>query len=270
MAHEIAIDAERCIGCGMCVRDCFVSCIELVDKLPRYVEGGAERCLACQHCMTVCPKTALSLDGMDPDACGAVVYGDPATMLDVMKSRRSVRQYRKGDVPPEKIDAIVEMLAYPPTGGNADNLHFTIIGTREKMDELREATYAAVGTLSDDSPLASLKGMLQAMRAQGTDMVYRDAPALVVAAVDKGRTAPGCEMVDPTIALSYLELYAWSLGLGTLWDDLAVALANTLSDVRSLLRIPEGYDLGFILTLGVPAVKYARTPQKKVPSVTVV
>ena len=78
---------------------------------------------------------------------------------------------------------------------------------------------------------------------------------MVVVSVNKSKVAPGCETVDPIIALSYLELYAWSLGLGTLWDDLAVFTAA---------QYPS---LSFILLLGIPAVKYKRAVQKDTANV---
>ena len=90
---------------------------------------------------------------------------------------------------------------------------------------------------------------------------------MVVVSVNKSKVAPGCETVDPIIALSYLELYAWSLGLGTLWDDLAVFTAAQYPEVMSRLNIPEGYSLSFILLLGIPAVKYKRAVQKDTANV---
>ena len=89
-------------------------------------------------------------------------------------------------------------------------------------------------------------------------------------AVNPKTVVAGCEMADPIIALSYLELYAHSLGLGSLWDDLAATVAAQIPAVSSLFGIPEGCNVGFVLLLGKPAVRYPRTVQKKSCNVTVI
>ena len=44
MQKSILIDKNKCIHCGMCIKDCLVNCIEFDSaKLPKYVDGG-EKC----------------------------------------------------------------------------------------------------------------------------------------------------------------------------------------------------------------------------------
>ena len=60
MKRMIAVDEEKCIHCGMCLRDCVASCLEFDDqKIPRYIKDGEKMCLACQHCLAVCPTGAF-------------------------------------------------------------------------------------------------------------------------------------------------------------------------------------------------------------------
>ena len=271
MAHTITVDKEKCINCGLCIKDCFIGCLGFDGgKTPGYLPGMDQNCAGCQHCMTVCPKGALSLDGMDPDELQNPVFADPDDLLGMIKSRRSVRSYKQKDVPTEKMEKIKEMLSYPPTGGNLDNLHFTIVGSKEKMDEIRKVTYDAISKLTPDSSMYHMKGFVEASVAAGRDIVYASAPAMIVGAVHKQMFAPGCDTVDPIIALSYFELYAASLGLGTLWDDFAVTVATAIPEVYAKLEIPEDYKLSFILTFGEPAVKYPRVPEKNTHSIKVI
>ena len=271
MERTITVNKEKCIHCGLCIKDCFIVCLGFnEDKIPVYLPGMEQNCAGCQHCMTVCPKGALSFGGIDPDSLLKTVFADPDDVLGMIKSRRSVRSYKQKDVPAETIEKIKEMLSYPPTGGNLDNLHFTIVGSAEKMDEIRKATYDAFAVLSSDSPLYQLKGFVDASVAAGRDIVYAGAPAMIACAVHKSMFAPGCDTVDPIIALSYFELYAASLGLGTLWDDFAVTTVNAIPEVYEKLEIPEDYKLAFILPFGEPAVKYPRVPEKNTHSIKVI
>lgn len=271
MERKITVDQNKCIHCGLCVKDCFIGCLGFdANKMPAYLPGMARNCAGCQHCMTVCPKGALSFGGLNPDDLPKPVLANADDLLGMMKSRRSVRSYKQTDVPAEKIEKIIEMLSYPPTGGNLDNLHFTIVGSKDTMDEIRKATYDAISVLTPDSPLYQMKGFVDASVAAGRDIVYAGAPAMIVGAVHRQMFAPGCDTVDPIIALSYFELYAASLGLGTLWDDFAVTVATAIPEVYAKLEIPDDYKLSFILTFGEPAVKYPRVPQKDAHSIKVI
>ena len=101
--------------------------------------------------------------------------------------------------------------------------------------------------------------MCKEARKNGQEMIYRNAPAMVAVAIDTEKATLGCEYADPFIALSYLDLYAPSLGLGTLWCDIAGMMAEQIPEVYAMLEIPENYTLRFIMLLGIPAVKYQRT-----------
>ena len=48
----------RCLGCGICVRECPAGAIDFED--PRITH--AEKCISCMRCIKVCPKKARSLD----------------------------------------------------------------------------------------------------------------------------------------------------------------------------------------------------------------
>ncbi len=270
MEKSIHINAEKCTRCGLCAADCVVGClVQDADGIPFWPADGKERCVGCQHCMAVCPSGAFSFGGADPAALPRPFFVNDRDMLAMIRSRRSVRRYLPQNVSPAILDKIRDMLSYPPSGGNRDNLHFTIIGSMEKMDAIRKATCEAVARLQPDSPIYSIKAMLEKYAAAGGDIIYRGAPAMIVCAIDLSRTIGGCETADPIIALSYFELFAQSLGLGTVWDDMAVMIAQHCPDVHALLEIPEGYSIGYILPFGLPAVRYARMPLKEKYSVKI-
>ena len=260
MTKSIAVDPAKCIHCGLCLSDCMMGCLEFGEgKIPRYADGGRDRCVGCQHCMAVCPRGALSFGGIDPADCASSGAYDPDALLSLVRSRRSVRRYRDESLDPATLAKLREMLAYPPTGGNAPSLHITLVSTKEKMREIAETTYRAMETAAGAKPLYRF---CLDRREAGDDIVFRGAPSMAIASVDRAAVVAGCETVDPVISLSYLELYATSLGLGTLWDDLAATLAHDLPAVRAAFGIPEGHDVGFVLLLGKPAVRYPRAVKK--------
>lgn len=217
--------------------------------------------------MAICPKGALSFGGKNPDESDAAGYVDSEELLRLIKSRRSVRFFQSKDVPPEKISALVDMLAFPPKGGNADSLHFSIVGTAEKMRAIEKFTYETIAAIGHGSPVIEF---CRDNYNLGIDFIYRGAPSLVAVSVNKEKAVAGCENADPIIALSYLELYAQSLGLGTLWSDAALSVFNELPSVKALLKIPADYDLNYVMLLGVPAIKYKRTVQREPANVQII
>ncbi|MBQ9407619.1 MAG: nitroreductase family protein [Desulfovibrio sp.] len=265
MRPSITVDKERCVHCGLCLQDCVLGILAFdADEHPHYVPGGESQCVGCQHCMAICPTGALSFGEKNPQNSTPVGYGNSDDLLQLIKSRRSVRHYKEENVPEETLRKLAGMLPYIPTGGNADNLFFSVIATREKMDALRKTTYAKIQAMPNPSGF-----QLAAREAfqQGKDIIYRGAPAMISVAIDRTKTIAGCETADPIIALSYFELYAQSMGLGTLWCDMAVTIAKQVPDVYALLEIPSQYELNYTILFGLPAISYARTIQPEMFSV---
>ncbi len=62
---SLHIDAESCIGCGLCKKACNVKALDLVDALGeekgKRMEVNTEHCLGCGACISSCPTGSLSL-----------------------------------------------------------------------------------------------------------------------------------------------------------------------------------------------------------------
>lgn len=66
---KLAITANKCIGCMLCVRDCPTNCLTVTKvfdspnvKERRYrIKYEMERCIFCAQCVEVCPTDAILL-----------------------------------------------------------------------------------------------------------------------------------------------------------------------------------------------------------------
>ncbi len=253
----ITIDKEKCIRCGLCISDCLSSCIEFdEDNFPQM--KAEERCISCQHCLAICPTGALSFNEKHPENSQAADYND---ILGLIKSRRSVRQYTEEEISEETFSKLKEMLPFIPTGCNSHSLHFSIVEKKSAMDIIRNrVNELLIKTMSYKAlaPIVNKFSKYKDAFINGEDVIFRGAPHMVV--VSSPITAP-CATVDPIIALSYFELYAQHLGLGTCWCGFAQVCLKIFPEICEMLEIPSGYKPVYVMLLGIPAVKYQRTIQ---------
>lgn len=253
----ITIDKEKCIRCGLCISDCLSSCIEFdEDNFPKMT--AEERCISCQHCLAICPTGALSFNEKHPENSQAVDYNN---ILGLIKSRRSVRQYKDEEISEETFSQLKEMLPFIPTGCNSHSLHFSIVEKKSAMDTIRNrVNELLIKTMSYKAlaPIVNKFSKYKDAFINGEDVIFRGAPHMVV--VSSPVTAP-CATVDPIIALSYFELYAQHLGLGTCWCGFAQVCLKIFPEICEMLEIPSGYKPVYVMLLGIPAVKYQRTIQ---------
>ena len=253
----ININKEKCIRCGMCIKDCLSGCIAFgSDNYPQMKDET--RCISCQHCLAICPTGALDFGDKKAENSENVDYND---VLKLIKSRRSVRQYKEEEIPAEIMSKLKEMLPYIPTGCNSHSLHFSIVETKTAMDVIRKrVNELLIKTISYKaiSPIVNKFSKYKDALINGEDVIFRGAPHMIV--VSSPLSAP-CAMVDPIIALSYFELYAQHLGLGTCWCGFAEACLMFFPEICEMLDIPSGYKPVYVMLFGLPGVKYQRTIQ---------
>ena len=120
--------------------------------------------------------------------------------------------------------------------------------------------------VDEQSPMAAAMHLDLVVEAwdKGHDRICRSAPHLIVAHGAKAdRTAPPAA----TIALSYLELAAASMGLGACWAGYFTMAANLWPPLKETLALPEGHvPLGAML-VGRPKYRYQRLPLRNPPEI---
>lgn len=262
---DFKIDKEKCIQCGECERDCPYGIIEFSGGYPVIIVDKEKQCIRCQHCLAVCSTGALSILGKDPDKSISLKGNTPsAEQMEVLiKARRSVRFYKKKPVEPETIAHLLDVVAHCPTGVNNRQLLFTVIEDQGTMGKLRRETMEGIRKAVEDKLLPQglefFEGILGAWD-KGQDVIFRGAPHLLVVSSPKDGPSPEA---DTLIALSYFELMASSMGLGTVWDGLAKwALTAILPGMTQKLGIPENHIIGYMMVFGKPAITYHRTVQR--------
>lgn len=267
-----SIDQKTCRQDGICAAVCPSRIIEFQKGACPVPAAGAEKaCIACGHCVAACPGGSLDHRAMTAEQCPPVQQ-DLALSADhaehFLRSRRSIRAYKREAVPAERIERLIRMARYAPSGRNSQGVEWLVLGRTE--DVHRTAGLVAGWmrwTIDHDPRTAALMHLEKSLKAWdgGVDIIFRDAPAVVIAHMEKDnpRARTTC-----TIALAYLELAAAGLGLGACWAGYFMRAAAAYPPLMQALALPQGNQSFGAMMVGYPGFKYHRLPLRNEPNIT--
>lgn len=263
---DFTVNTSTCTRCGECVADCPARIIAMPEgAFPTIAPESEAACYKCQHCLTICPTSAVSILGLRPGDSRplAGAYPDPDQLEMLIKGRRSVRRYRPENLEPELLQRLLDVAWCAPTGMNSRDVLFTVVDDREKLALLRDKVMAGLSRLVREERLPEgmefFAGFVRLWEEKRVDILFRGAPHLLIASAPGQGASP---VPDCLIALSYFELFAQSLGVGTVWNGLTKwAVNNLLPETRLHLAIPEDHLIGYVMSFGRPALQFQRTVQ---------
>lgn len=262
---DFKVNQATCIRCSKCVTECPARIISMDDGIPFITQEKEALCYKCEHCLSICPAASISILGYDPENSLPLTGNlpDSAQMELLIKGRRAVRQYRPENLEPDVIKNLLEVACYAPTGRNTRQVRFTVVDNRVKLTEIRDEMMAKLVKISNGpgfpAGMEFFSGYVKQWEEARVDFIFRGAPHFIIASAPKDMPTPS---EDCVIALATFELYAQTLGVGTVWDGLAKWLiSEILPEFKTRLGIPEDHIIGYAMAFGKPAVSYARTVQ---------
>lgn len=269
----IQVDTEKCKRDRICASECPMGIIRLKgdEGYPEMVPGGEKACLVCGHCVAVCPLGAMSHELVPVELCPPIreeLSIDLERAVQFLRSRRSVRVFKDQPVEREKIQRLIEIARYAPTGGNSQLLQWTVFTDKEQIQRLAQMAVEWIRKLVEGGPRPGVPAYMPMIVAgwdAGRDTVLRNAPCLIIASSPQDN-ANG--MVDVTLALSYLELAATTMGLGTCWAGLLQRAIQFWPPLREAVGLPEAHTNQYPMMLGYRRFRYHRLPERKLPRIT--
>jgi len=277
--EKIFIDQDQCTLCGLCIPACVRRVLEEGDETIGVTDQ--DQCILCGHCKAVCPEDAPRLPTLNSEEFEPVPRKEELhqaeQLMALVRSRRSIRMYRRDPVEKEKLERIIQAGRFAPTGGNRQPLNYTVIHT-EKLEQIRKM---AVDALADQAkriekaierhresgePLSQTDQLRQGYVArwsempnllkQGIDRLFYDAPALIICHVDP--MASPTPDVDACLAGMQMVLMTEALGLGSCFCGFLVFAIEESLDLRKALKIPEDHIVPISFMVGYPDVKFLR------------
>ncbi|KAA0259457.1 NAD(P)H-dependent dehydrogenase/reductase [Deferribacter autotrophicus] len=151
-------------------------------------------------------------------------------MLELLRKRRSIRQFQDKKIESEKIEILKEAILRSPSSRGLTPWEFIFVDDKNILQKLSTA------------------------KTHGSSFI-KNAPLAVVVIADTNKSDVCIE--DCSIAAITLQYTAESLGLGSCWAQIRLREHNkemSAEDyVKNILNIPENYMVECIIGIGYPA-----------------
>lgn len=233
---RFTVDKDLCIGCGACVAACSKGIF--VPDAEGKMDTLQEPCLNCFHCTAACPVMAIGCDEVPKEQLYQDYAAEPLAAL--MQKRRSMRHY--GAELPEKafLREVLDCAATAPSARNEHPTRWTVVLSREKMDELFHLTLQWAKQVN-------LETLVNSVEKLGRNPVTCGASCAIIGCCRADACSPE---TDTAIALTHAELLLTEAGWSTCWSGyLRRGILGTPA-ARALAGIPEGYEPYAVLLVG--------------------
>lgn len=247
--HLIKIDEKKCIGCSLCAKTCVAHNIELHHGKAKTI---LDDCLKCGQCSAVCPRQAITITGYDTEPISRKedLRLDPDTVLEVIRFRRTIRQFQNKKIPAHVLDQILEAGRLTHTAKNMQDLSFIVLDKEKDKIE-----HMAVRLFRKIKPIADLVSpMAKNLKIDDDFFFFRAPTVIVILAKDK---------TNGILAAQNMEFLAEANGLGVLFSGFFTTTANLSRKIKKSMHVPKGKKIAATLVLGYPDIKFQRCAQRE-------
>ncbi|MCF8070562.1 MAG: nitroreductase family protein [Desulfobacterales bacterium] len=270
-SKTITVDKDKCNRDDLCVNICPIILKEKPDGYPAVKSTEADSCMSCGQCVAICPTGALehsdiSLSDCPPIEKKLIINKEQA--IQFLRSRRSIRTFKSKPVAQRVIQKLIEIARYAPSGGNEQNVEWTVFNDKSKLEKLTalsmdwlryEITENARGDVASYAPHHDI---LNDWDSDSRDGILWNAPAVIIASTPADTHSA---MVNIAITLSYLDLSAPVLGLGTCWVGSFTDAINKWEPLKEEINLPRNHTYNYAVVLGYPKYKFLRLIERKEP-----
>jgi nitroreductase len=176
--------------------------------------------------------------------------GETDSFWNIVKTRRSVRQFKPDPVPEEHLLQIVDAARMAPCAGNEQPWKFIVVQDPKRIAALRDECVKEIETQLKESGNFSGKALEEELKKRVDSRITGrlSAPAYIVVLTDEQRKWPDYNRHDGPLAAGYLLLAAKALGYGTVYMTDSISEEAT----KKVLNIPDRYSRVCITPVGIP------------------
>lgn len=181
--------------------------------------------------------------------------------FDIVKLRRSVRQFKSNPVPEKDIRQILEYAKLCPSAGNRQPWKFVVMQDKDRAQKMRDIIVKnRLRNEIGDKTLPDVERTELRQRINAGLDGYFSAPVYIGVLTDnEARFARTMNKHDGPIVASYICLVARAMGYGSLY----VTGSIPAPAFRYAADVPDRYAITCVVLLGIP-VAWPDMPEKKV------
>ncbi len=281
----ITIDTSRCKKDGFCAKACTRTVIQQGKKGTVPSVENLVMCYGCGECVAVCPHGAISHSDY-PDGTVTPIIPDQlpsyAQVMELVRSRRSHRLFKKKSVEKEAIGQVIEAARFAPSGHNEQSTEFIVVQDEKVIREISTLTAGYLEKLVGNfgNPIGrtiasfvlgrrgskyvakmvpELKEVVKRFNS-GTDWILRDPSSLILFTADN---AAGSFMrINASLAVQNATLAAEAAGLGSFYAGFLILAAEYDDKINKRLDLPDTHQIFGAMALGYPTLKYKSWPER--------
>jgi nitroreductase len=214
------------------------------------------------------------------------VIMETSELAELIKSRRSIRQWQDKPVSEKLLCQAIELATYAPNGGNQQNWHFYVIVNQNIIRSIADAVQARADYMAS-WPEAAKYGEATARMLQRSSF-FRSAPTAIAVTtrqyesvieklsagrkdtdararqIYEWRHIANAGIQSVASAVAYLVLILHQMGLGAVW---MTGPMQAKGEIEKILKVPAGMDLVAFIPVGYPAENPALRVRKPVNEV---
>ncbi len=166
--------------------------------------------------------------------------------FELLKRRRSIRDFEAREVPLELIMEIIKESCLAPSSGNGQPWRFIVVNDKDCIRRLSDESKRNLVSHLERDPESPTKKYEATLRDEGFNVFY-NAPCVVFIV---GPKEIGTLQVDCTLAACYFMFSACTRGLGTCWIGLGKHIQNP--QLLKLIGMPEDCQIVAPIIVGYP------------------
>ncbi|MDR0638473.1 MAG: nitroreductase family protein [Spirochaetaceae bacterium] len=172
-------------------------------------------------------------------------------IMNVIKSRRSIRSFSNEQIKQEELDVILEAGMYAPSAAGKQARYFTVIQDQQILDEISSEAKRVYRSMNVE--------FLQNLGSNERFDPFFHAPTVIVISGEINSIAPNS---DCAVAAQNIMLAAEALQIGSCWISASAVITQTEEGKKIIekLGLPEDYAPFNSIALG-----YKKTERHDVP-----